>query len=179
MSSTRRSTRAKLSTALTSCLGLAIIIYVMTTGLTTIAATIAPNMWGYLGAAGYLIFISPLPALLFSTRWFTRTGMRIMLIGATTITVATLAGQHRPTWVTATWLATVALAYLAGRLITSIPTRLTHRRAQQLLRRHRATPNETAWTLRDWEWAYTHIGTTRALNQAARYRTLRTNTPPE
>ncbi|MFV8169733.1 hypothetical protein [Mycobacterium sp. DBP42] len=165
----------KLSTAATASLGLAAIGYVMMTGFSIVANAIAPGLWGYVGAAGFVTFVGPIPLLLFSRRSAAKT----MVLGLSTMTYATIAHQHQwPGWTVAAWPGGLLLTYLALRTILSIPARLTRRRAARLLRRHRAT-GENAWTLRDWEWAYTQLGTKLALHQAAWCRMLRTGVPPE
>lgn len=165
----------KLSAAASSCLALAVIGYVMVTGFSIVAGAIAPGLWGYVGAAGFVTFVGPIPLLLFSRH----AAAKIMVLGLSTMTFATIA-HHRQWsgWAVAAWLGGLLLAYLIARIILSLPVRLTRRRAARLLRRHRA-PGETAWTLREWEWAYTQLGTKLALDQAAWCRTLRTGAPPE
>lgn len=65
------------------------------------------------------------------------------------------------------------LVYLAVRAIVWLRVRLTHRRAAALLRRQRGTGNgDAAWRLRDWEWAYTRLGTRVGFDEAARCRML-------
>lgn len=172
---TRSTWTGKLSNAVITCVALGVLVYVMATGISIVAAAIAPGFWGYFGAAGFLAFIGPIPLLLLNPRAFARTGGTILLLGLSTMTYATIAGQHYwPAWAAVAWLGGLLLIYLVVRTIRSIPLRLTRRRAERLLRRHRSTGNQDAWTLRDWEWAYTHIGTKLALDQAAWCRMLRT-----
>lgn len=161
---------SKISTAASSCLVLAVIVYVIVTGLSIVAGAIAPGFWGYVGAAGFVTFVGPIPLLLFSRY----AAAKIMVLGLSTMTFAAIAHQHQWSgWAVAAWLGGLLLAYLIVRTILSMPVRLTRRRAARLLRRHRPT-GENAWTARDWEWAYTHIGTELALEQAAWCRMLRT-----
>ncbi|MEW2484500.1 hypothetical protein AB0876_33415 [Mycobacterium sp. NPDC049093] len=161
---------SKLSTAISTFLVLAAIGYVMVTGLSIVAGAIAPGLWGYVGAAGFVTFVGPIPLLLFSRR----AAAKIMMLGLSTMTLATIAHQHQwPGWAVAAWLGGLLLTYLIVRIILSIPLRITRRRAARLLRRHRAT-GENAWTAHDWEWAYTQLGTKLALNQAAWCRMIRT-----
>lgn len=163
---------SKISTATSSCLALGVLVYVIVTGFSIVAGAIAPGLWGYVGAAGFVTFVGSIPLLLFSRRAATT----IMLLGLSTMTYATIAHQHQwPGWAVVAWLGGLLLAYLIVRIILSIPMRLTRRRAARLLRRHRAPGGENAWSWRDWEWAYTQIGTKLALDQAARCRLIRTH----
>lgn len=66
---------AKVRTASSLLLGLALIGYVMVTGIRMMAGLIAPGVWGYLGVAGYLTLVGPAPFLLLlnrNTRWVIR-----------------------------------------------------------------------------------------------------------
>jgi hypothetical protein len=165
----------KLTAVAGSVLVLAAMVYVMMTGFAIVAGNFVPGLWGYLGAIGLFTLITPIPFLLINIRAFGRTAGRIIMVGAATALFASIAAtNHWPGWVAAAWLGALLLAYLTVRTILSIPARLTRRRAARLLRRHRAAGNEDGWTLRDWEWAYTQIGTKLALDEAAWCRMLRT-----
>lgn len=172
----------KLCAAVSAVVGVAVIVYVMATGVSILADLIAPGVWGYLGVVGFIALIGPLPFLLLnkSIRLFGRSGGLLMLVGALTIAVASVGGDRQwPAWAAALWLAAAPLGYLAVRAILSMPAHLTHRRAAKLLRRHRAVGKGNAWSLTDWEWAYTQLGTPIALNQAAWCRMLQKCAPSD
>lgn len=152
----------------------AVIVHVMATGVSILAGMTGPGIWGYLGAVGWLGLVGPLPILLLGSRG----AGRVMTVGALTIAAAGVGSEQQwPGWAVAVWLAAVPGGYLAVRAILLLPTRLTHRRAAQLLRSERRTGIDTAWSLRDWERAYTLLGTPTALNEAARCRMLQTRLP--
>lgn len=154
---------------------LAVIVHLMATGVSILAGMIGPGIWGYLGAVGWLGLVGPLPILLLGSRG----AGRIMMVGASTIAVAGMGSEQQwPGWAVAVWLATVPGGYLAARAILSMPARLTHRRAAQLLRNESGTGTDAAsWSLGDWERAYTRLGTPIALNEAALCRMLQMRIP--
>ncbi|PBA23847.1 hypothetical protein CKJ66_26690 [Mycobacterium avium] len=154
---------------------LAVIVHLMATGVSNLAGMIGPGIWGYLGAVGWLGLVGPLPILLLGSRG----AGRIMMVGALTIAVAGMGSEQQwPGWAVAVWLATVPGGYLAARAILSMPARLTHRRAAQLLRNESGTGTDAAsWSLGDWERAYTRLGTPIALNEAALCRMLQMRIP--
>lgn len=154
---------------------LAVIVHLMATGVSILAGIIGPGIWGYLGAVGWLGLAGPLPILLLGSRG----AGRIMMVGALTIAVAGMGSEQQwPGWAVAVWLAAVPGGYLAARAILSMPARLTHRRAAQLLRNECRTGADAAsWSLSDWERAYTRLGTPIALNEAAWCRMLQTRLP--
>ena len=98
---------AKVRSASSVLLGLALIGYVMVTGIRMMAGLIAPGVWGYLGVAGYLTLVGPAPFLLLlnrNTRWVVRNLGPVILIGAMTIALAVAGGKHAwPAWVAAAW----------------------------------------------------------------------------
>ncbi|WP_454231422.1 hypothetical protein [Mycolicibacterium fortuitum] len=162
---------AKVRTASSVLLGLALIGYVMVTGIRLMAGLIAPGIWGYLGVAGYLTLVGPAPFLLLlnrNTRWVVRNLGPALLIGATTIALAVAGGNHGwPAWMAAAWILVLPTGYLVARGLASLPVRLTRRRAARLLRR-RSAGTANAWSDDEWEWAFTQIGTPISLDLAAR-----------
>ncbi|MBZ4571589.1 hypothetical protein QRB41_14855 [Mycobacterium avium subsp. hominissuis] len=154
---------------------LAVIVHLMATGVSILAGMIGPGIWGYLGAVGWLGLVGPLPILLLGSRG----AGRIMMVGALTIAVAGMGSEQQwPGWAVAVWLAAVPGGYLAARAILSMPARLTHRRAAQLLRNESGTGTDAAsWSLGDWERAYTSLGTPIALNEAVLCRMLQMRIP--
>lgn len=162
---------AKVRTASSLLLGLALIGYVMVTGIRMMAGLIAPGVWGYLGVAGYLTLVGPAPFLLLlnrNTRWVVRNLGPVILVGAMTIALSVAGGKHGwPAWVAAAWILVLPTGYLVARGCASLPVRLTRRRATRLLRR-RGDGTANAWSADEWEWAFTQIGTPIALHQAAR-----------
>lgn len=146
---------------------------VVAKGSSIMAATIGPGWWGYVGAAGFLVVVGPLPFVLLGL--FGRRGWLVMAVGSLTIAVASVGvARHWSGWSAGVWLAAVLLSCIAVREILSLPARMTRRRAVKLLRRQRGTGKTDAWSLRDWEWAYTQLGTPLAIEQAAWYRWLQT-----
>lgn len=173
--STRPPWIAKLSAVASSGVVLAAMVYLAVTGLSIVAGAVAPGLWGYVGAAGLFTVMASIPFLVINIRVFGRTAGRVLVAGVATVMFAQIADtNHWSGWVGAVWLGALLMAYLVLRTILSMPVRLTRRRAVRLLRRHRSVGNENAWTMADWEWAYTHIGTKIALEQAAWCRMLRT-----
>jgi hypothetical protein len=153
---------------------LASLAYVMATGLSVLAHTFGPGTWGYVGAAGFLAVVGPLPFTLLNLRLFSRHDRLVMAVDASTMVVACVGvARHWHEWLS---LPAALAVYLVVRAaLWSLPARITRRRALRLLRRQRGTGNEDAWSLRDWEWAYTQLGTPLALQQAAWYRWLQTH----
>ena len=164
---------AKVRTASSVLFGLALIIYVMVTGIRMMAGLIAPGIWGYLGVAGYLTLVGPAPFLLLlsrNPRWVVRNLGPVILVGAMTILLALAGSKHGwPAWVAAAWILVLPTGYLVARGLASLPVRLTRRRAARLLRR-RDDGTANAWSVDEWEWAFTQMGTPIALDQAARCR---------
>ncbi len=168
-----RSVWARVRTASSVLLGLALIGYVMVTGIRMMAELIAPGIWGYLGVTGYLTLVGPAPFLFLlnrNTRWVVRNLGPVILVGAITIALAVAGGKHGwPAWVAAAWILVLPTGYLVARGLASLPLRITRRRATRLLRRH-GDGTTNAWSADEWEWAFTQIGTPIALDQAARCR---------
>lgn len=154
---------------------LAVIVHLMATGVSILAGMIGRGIWGYLGAVGWLGLVAPLPIFLLGSRG----AGRVMTVGALTIAVAGVESEQQwPGWAVAVWLAAVPGGYLVARAILSMPARLTHRRAAQLLRNESGTGADAAsWSLGDWERAYTRLGTPIALNEAALCRMLQMRIP--
>ena len=140
----------KLRDVASAVLVLAGLAYVVAKGISVMAAMIGPGSWGYVGAAGFLAVVSPLPFVLLGL--FGRRGWLVMAVGALTTAVASVGVErHWSGWPAAAWLPAVLVSYLAVRAILSLPARMTRRRAVKLLRRQRGTGNTNAWSLRDWE----------------------------
>ena len=175
MSTTSRRTR-KLSNAFTALFALGVLVYVMWTGLSFLAHRLAPGVWGYIGAAGYVALIAPVPWLLLAHgfRHFAQHWGPLMLTGAATIVVAIVAGKFGwPEWAAYVWLATPVAALLVLRTVASTRTRLTTRSAV-LLRQERPTAQgDDRWSNEDWDWAFARTGTSTALQQVAWHRRLK------
>lgn len=63
------SRRQRYSHAFGALLGFGVLSYVLYTGLSMLAHWISPGVWGYIGAAGYLALIAPLPGLVVVRSW--------------------------------------------------------------------------------------------------------------
>ena len=135
-----------------------------------LAARIGPGVWGYLGVAGLLVALGLTPFLIVTRQ----SSVRIMvLLGVATLAVAHLASARQwPESGALYWCAAVALGFVLWGAMRRLPVLLTTRRAERLLRRHRSTGQARVWSARDWEWAYTHLGTPIALDFAAKFRRL-------
>lgn len=154
---------------------LASLTYVVATGFSVLAHTFGPGTWGYAGAAGFLAVAGPLPFALLNLRLVGRRGMLIMEVGAATMALAFVGvARHWPQWSASSALLAAMAVYLVPRAALSLPAHITRWRAVRLLRRQRGTGNDDAWSLKDWEWAYTRLGTPLALDQAARLQTYDT-----
>lgn len=169
------SRRQRYSNAFGALLGFVLLSYVLYTGLSMLAQSISPGVWGYIGAAGYLALIAPLPGLVIArslSRFLRRWGV-LMLVGATTSIQAAVAGRlGMPPWAALIPIATVIVTYLILGEMLRTPDRLARRRATKMLRRDRPA-NDDRWSNEDWEWAFMQVGTPAALRQAAISRALR------
>ena len=89
-------------------------------------------------------------------------------------TIAALAARIGPgAWGYLGAAGVVATAgYVLWRTVRYLPVLLTMRRAERLLRRQRSAGQGRVWSARDWEWAFTHLGTPIALEFAAKFRRL-------
>jgi hypothetical protein len=169
------SRRQRYSRAFGALLGFGMLAYVLYVGLSMLAHWISPGVWGYIGAAGYIALIAPLPALVIMggiSRFVRRWGV-LMLGGAVTIVVSAVAGRLGWSgWVPLVLIVPVTAAYLAIRAVMRAPVRLARWRAERMLQRHRPAQDER-WSHQDWEWAFTRVGTPAALREAAFSRALR------
>ena len=180
--STNPARRQRYSGASGALLGFGMLAYVLYVGLSLVAHWIAPGVWGYIGAAGYIALVGPMPALVIlrSHSRFMRQWGPLMLAGAATIVVSVVAGRLGwPGWVAAILMAVLATTYVAVGVVRRRPARVATRRAEALLRRHRPA-HDKRWAHEDWEWAYTQVGTPSAMREAAFSRARRAaaaNTP--
>lgn len=140
-----------------------------------LADRIGPGAWGYLGTVGVLTALGLAPFMLVTRR----PPVRIAVLTATaTLAVAHLGGaRHWPEQAALYWCVALAVGWVAWRAARYLPVLLTMRRAERLLRRHRSTGEGRVWSARDWEWAYTHLGTPLALDFASKFRRLQSVTP--
>lgn len=176
MNTSSRLARA-LPGAVTSLGVLAMFIYAWVTGFSLLAHTVAPGMWGYFGAAGFLILTcAAIPAIMFAfhARRLRRGLAAAVLVGAAWMAIAVVAGRSGwPSWGPMAVVSLTLAVYLVVRLIASLPVHYAGREAVKLLRRQRPDEDQR-WSWQDWEWAYTQVGSPAALQQAALLRTVHT-----
>ncbi|EHB48832.1 hypothetical protein MycrhDRAFT_5673 [Mycolicibacterium rhodesiae JS60] len=157
------SRRQRYSTAFGALLGFVLLTYVLYTGLSMLAQSISPGVWGYIGAAGYLALVAPLPGLVIArslSRFLRRWGV-LMIDGAAAIVLAAVAGRLEwSAWVALVLIASVVVAYLILGEMLRTPVRLARRRATRILQ-HERPAEDDRWSSEDWEWAFTQVGTQR------------------
>jgi hypothetical protein len=149
---TTTSRRQRCSIAFGALLAGGMLAYVLFTGLAIVARWIAPGVWGYIGAAGYIALVAPAPAIVILGlgRFVRRWGL-LMVGGAVTIVGSAGAGRLGWSgWVALVVMVVVAAVYLTAREVLRTPVRLARWRAKKVLQRDRPAQDKRWWP-EDWE----------------------------